>query len=175
MAEISRRGFLEKMFKAGTATALFASVPNLSEASSSRSIILPYVGKVDLYNSILENGNFTWNEVTYNGNRIPSNEEIVRNAIKLAQTMEEVRKHFGNLPITVNSWYRDHASNLAAGGAKNSQHLQGDAVDFTVKGISPYEVHKELERFWGDKGGLGKYHVFTHADVRGYKARWNGS
>jgi uncharacterized protein YcbK (DUF882 family) len=41
-----------------------------------------------------------------------------------------VRTHFG--PVTVNSTCRSRQHNASVGGASHSQHLSGNAVDFSV-------------------------------------------
>lgn len=61
----------------------------------------------------------------------------------------------------------------AVGGASQSRHLVGDAVDFVVVGLHPSEVYSRLDLWWGNRGGLASSSVFTHLDVRGYEARWS--
>ncbi|MEB3288699.1 MAG: D-Ala-D-Ala carboxypeptidase family metallohydrolase [Leptolyngbya sp.] len=116
-------------------------------------------------------GNFTWGEATHNGTRIPESAQVVYGIVRIAQAMEEVRAIYGR-PITVNSWYRPRAINAAVGGASQSRHLQGDAVDFNVSGIHPHDVYKRLDDWWGSRGGLASATSFTHLDTRGYRARW---
>jgi zinc D-Ala-D-Ala carboxypeptidase len=56
----------------------------------------------------------------------PEHTEIL---IELAQKIfEPIRKHF-NKPIYISSGYRCKALNTAIGGAKNSQHMKGEALD----------------------------------------------
>ena len=43
-------------------------------------------------------------------------------------------------PVTVNSGYRCELLNNRIGGAKNSQHLTGQAADIRVAGITPYNL-----------------------------------
>jgi uncharacterized protein YcbK (DUF882 family) len=87
--------------------------------------------------------------------------------------MEDGRRRYGGVPIQVNSWYRDPATNAAVGGASQSRHMSGDAVDFVVPGKHPYDVYADLDAWWGNKGGLASSTVFTHIDTRGYNARWD--
>jgi zinc D-Ala-D-Ala carboxypeptidase len=44
---------------------------------------------------------------------------------------EPLRKWYGK-PIKVNSFFRSQALNTAVGGAKNSQHTKGEAIDMSA-------------------------------------------
>ena len=66
-------------------------------------------------------------------NNIPS-EDIVKVLTNTANQMEAVRKLLG-VPIHINSGYRSPEVNKAVGGAKNSQHMTGEAVDFIAPGF----------------------------------------
>ena len=122
---------------------------------------------------IVPNGNFTWAEATKNGSRIPVNRNVTYGIIRIARVMEEVRARLGDRPISVNSWYRDPASNRAVGGALYSRHMSGDAIDFVVIGLHAYTVYDQLHGWWGSRGGLASSSIFTHIDARGYYARWS--
>ncbi len=137
----------------------------------------------DANTPICKNGNFSWGEATKNLSRIPENliidgrmacsqEGIELNIIRLAQYMDKVRACLGNHPLIVTSWYRPAKENKRVGGAKNSQHLYGLAVDFKSNYLSPANIYQVLDQWHGHKGGLGKYYKFVHLDLRGYKARW---
>lgn len=134
---------------------------------------LPKLGVVYLGDTIIPGGHFSWAEATKNGSRMPANEGVVDGIIKVAKVMEEVREYLGGRSITINSWYRDPASNRRAGGASKSRHMSGDAVDFVVQGIKPPQVNRQLESWWGSRGGLASASCFTHIDARGYRARWS--
>jgi len=98
--------------------------------------------------------------------------EVVR---ETAEWLETVREALGGLPVHVNSWCRCEEHNAAVGGAPNSYHVKGMAVDITVRGYSPRETWRlcrELQKK-GLIGGLGKYASFTHID-RGPKRSWDG-
>lgn len=56
--------------------------------------------------------------------------EVVETLRDTARRMEEVRRLLGNRVITVSSGYRSPRLNRAVGGARNSAHLTGHAVDF---------------------------------------------
>lgn len=91
--------------------------------------------------------------------------------LELLDILEGVRAHFG-APVSVNSGYRCPVHNANVGGAAASRHMEGDASDIQVKGVSPSDVYDYLNRTMGSAGGLHEYDTFTHVDVRGYKARW---
>ena len=56
---------------------------------------------------------------------------ILKNLQRLAATLEQVREILGKLPILISSGYRSATLNRAIGGAPNSAHMDGLAVDFT--------------------------------------------
>lgn len=119
--------------------------------------------------------NFTWGEATKNGRRIPEHEGITRNIIAIAIKMQGIRKRFGDRTISVTSWYRDPVTNRRVGGASRSRHLQGDAVDFYVSGMTVGQVYGALEP--GHGGGLAYSPGagFVHIDNRPYPDRWTYS
>ncbi|MFH7244643.1 MAG: D-Ala-D-Ala carboxypeptidase family metallohydrolase [Spirulina sp.] len=125
-----------------------------------------------------QRGNFTWGEALHVNRatghyRKPANARVVQGILKVARAMEEIRRMYGDRPIRINSWYRDPATNAAVGGARFSRHLSGDAVDFVISGVSCFNVYARLNPWWGNRGGLASSSVFTHIDVRGYRARWD--
>jgi uncharacterized protein YcbK (DUF882 family) len=116
---------------------------------------------------------FTWEEVRCNHCRmLPDNLGSVINAGRM---MEKVRDLLGGEMVRVNSWYRCPEYNARIGGASDSQHLYGRAIDFTVKHLSPRQVQARLARHRDVVRGLGRYLGFTHCDNRpGPNATWNG-
>ena len=68
---------------------------------------------------------------TADGN-IPSH-VVVENLKRLCTWLEELRLRY-NEPIIINSGYRSPAVNKLAGGAANSNHLSGCAVDIRCAG-----------------------------------------
>lgn len=63
-------------------------------------------------------------------------EEHIANMIVLAEKIfQPIREHFG-VPIYISSGYRSAALNKKIGGAKNSQHLTGEAIDIDMDGHS---------------------------------------
>jgi zinc D-Ala-D-Ala carboxypeptidase len=71
----------------------------------------------------------------------------VNNLRRVAALLEQVRALLGNRPVHVSSGYRCPALNAKVKGAKNSAHLQGLAVDFTVPAFgTPRQVAEALAR-----------------------------
>ena len=61
----------------------------------------------------------------------PDNPTIERMQALMDECLDKVREMWGK-PIGVNSGYRSAELNRAVGGAKNSQHLRGEAADITT-------------------------------------------
>jgi zinc D-Ala-D-Ala carboxypeptidase len=84
---------------------------------------------------------FSWYEVQYSttakakgiDNTVPP--ALLANVKITAAYMERVRALLG-APIRVTSWYRCPAVNKAIGGARNSAHMSGLAVDFKPTNMS---------------------------------------
>ncbi len=58
-------------------------------------------------------------------------EEIRKELLFTMAGMERVRACLGNKPIRIHSGYRCERLNALVGGSKTSQHMRGQAVDFT--------------------------------------------
>jgi uncharacterized protein YcbK (DUF882 family) len=109
--------------------------------------------------------------------------EYASRAVALAAVFEQIRFACGNQPITILSAYRSPAHNRKVGGARNSQHVQGRALDlrppkgFTVATF--YTLLRDMAaRPFSAIKGLGKYerHGFVHVDIRPQDrlAVWDG-
>ena len=61
----------------------------------------------------------------------PDNTTVERMQALMEECLDKVREMWGK-PIGVNSGYRSAELNRAVGGAKNSQHLRGEACDITT-------------------------------------------
>jgi len=80
---------------------------------------------------------FTLGEMTVSNHKevynIPSHEAIA-NLANLSKWLEVLRERAGT-PIVINSGYRSPQLNRKIGGAANSNHLTGCAVDIRTSGI----------------------------------------
>jgi hypothetical protein len=140
---------------------------------------------VDTNAPIYAGSNFTWDEATKRGSRLPVQTnfqgmlipaaKITASIIELAKELDKIRAQFGDRPIYINSWYRPPSVNLAVGGVRDSQHLLGWGCDIVISGLDPLDVYRELAKT--HQGGLGKNRYYTHIDLRhrmGWQfARWD--
>lgn len=98
--------------------------------------------------------------------------EEIKIDINLLVKLEELRRAIGNKPIIINSGYRCKTHNTRVGGAKNSQHLYGKAVDIRVNGMSPRTLEKFADTVFSNGGvGMGGQNI-VHVDTRGHRSRW---
>lgn len=75
-------------------------------------------------------------------NKLPPH--LAADALFTACSMEEVRRLLGK-PIPISSWYRSPRLNSYIGGAKNSQHMLAQAVDFICPAFgTPYKVAEAI-------------------------------
>lgn len=92
--------------------------------------------------------------------------------VETLAVLEDIRAHFRQ-PIIINSGCRCPTYNAKIGGAADSQHTKGRAVDIRVIKIDPSKVYEYLNSKFPNKYGIGKYPNFTHIDTRSNgPARW---
>lgn len=88
----------------------------------------------------------------------------------ILQKFQQIQSQAGT-PLTVTSGFRDPAHNAAVGGAKNSAHTRGNAVDVTFGGGIP-ETLKLIET--ASKAGIGGIGVYRpgvlHFDTESKRA-----
>ena len=105
---------------------------------------------------------------------------------KLLELLQELRDTLEQ-PIIINSGYRSKEHNKKVGGAKRSQHLEGTAVDISLRNLdmNAKDLASRVQLIADDLGigrnnlGLGYANTFLHVDVRGLidensaPAEWN--
>lgn len=85
----------------------------------------------------------------------------------------QARLGMRNSEILVLSGYRTARTNRAIGGASNSYHIQGKAVDFYIQGVSLAKIRQAAISL--NNGGVGYYprSNFVHVDT-GPVRTWRG-
>lgn len=96
-----------------------------------------------------------------------------KNIVKgLAQRLQYIRRKLNGKGLYINSGYRTFAHNKEVGGAKESRHMKGWAVDVSMSNFSVSEKKKFLiSASECGIGGIGFYNTFIHLDL-GRKRRW---
>ena len=99
---------------------------------------------------------------------------------RLIQIAQFLRDRIGS-PIRINSAYRNKDYNASVGGASNSMHLYGKAIDLSGSGLVSF-VQNAYDKKTSDwyhlvslgVNGLGIYDSFVHLDTRaGRFAFWS--
>jgi uncharacterized protein YcbK (DUF882 family) len=92
-------------------------------------------------------------------------EEVVFNKMDLTllTLLDTLRENIGE-PLRINSSYRSHEYNKSIGGAKNSQHLYGKAVDIHCDNSILRAKIVGHALLLGMTVGVAK--TFVHVDVR---------
>ena len=88
---------------------------------------------------------------------------------KLIDYLQQIRNHFGKA-VSINSGYRCSKHNASVGGASKSNHMDGEAADIRISGVTPIEVARYAE-YIGVKG-IGVYSWGVHIDTRTSKYFW---
>jgi zinc D-Ala-D-Ala carboxypeptidase len=111
-------------------------------------MLLPSGDYVKASTQIYPLSHFTWGEATKDCTRpianliiknklVQTSREIEKNIVATAIELDKIRFILGNRPIHVNSWYRPQSVNKSVGGAEDSRHQYGDAVDIRSNYCSP--------------------------------------
>lgn len=99
------------------------------------------------------------------------------NALVSMWKLQAMRHALGDAPIRVTSGFRSYACNSAVGGASNSRHLYGDAVDLGAGSHSLCTMARQA-RYHGFNGILGPgypgHSDHTHVDHRSSRY-WSAS
>ena len=109
------------------------------------------------------------------GRNTPPPVELWENIAKVAAVLDEFRERHG-APIQLVSLFRNPEYSAAIGGASKSQHLLGQAADFTSAKGSPEEwagILRDMRDEGLFQGGIGIHSSFVHVDVRGVNADWD--
>lgn len=127
---------------------------------------------IQMYASIIPEGNFTWAEATKGGTQMPSDLATVDAIIRIATLVQRARDRLGR-PFYITNWYLSPEASSLCFGVSNSRHIIGDAIEFYCDGLSGDRVYWFLDPWW--PGGLGRYGRFpylNYIDARSYRSRW---
>jgi uncharacterized protein YcbK (DUF882 family) len=112
----------------------------------------------------------TWKELQCNdGTPYPQKFIHDGRVFQLATAFEDIRHLCGDKPIAILSAYRTKEHNRKVGGAPNSQHMQGRALDLRPpKGMTVMEFYRLIHANTKEFGinGIGLYKTFVHIDIR---------
>lgn len=98
-------------------------------------------------------------------NNIPNDMQILDNLLVLiTECLQPIRNYIGK-PIRITSGYRCKPLNElpTVGGAKNSQHLTGQAADIVIAGMTPKQVIDKIIGSGVEYDQLiNEYNLWTH-------------
>lgn len=126
--------------------------------------------------------NFKLSEMEFS-DKVP--DALLNNAYEVLKNLQVLRDHVGK-PCKIISGYRSPERNKAVGGATKSQHMEGNAVDVKIDGLTGHQIADIVEKLIKEgkmkEGGVGRYgdkdkisdRSWCHYDTRGVKARWVG-
>ena len=105
----------------------------------------------------------TADRLKINNKKVP---EFAKNNIKemVFQVLQPLRDYIDK-PITINSGYRCLKLNAAVGGVPTSQHVQGQAVDIEVDGLSSFEIAQAVLDLHLPYDQLILYNDFVHISI----------
>ena len=98
--------------------------------------------------------NFTMSELLkseiaekYNISNIPDKKSLDNMLTLIIECLQPIR-NFIDKPMIISSGYRSPRLNghPLINGAQNSQHVTGQAVDFTIKGMTPKQIIEMIKR-----------------------------
>lgn len=88
--------------------------------------------------------------------------------------MLDQARHFAEIPFVITSSFRDRTHNTAVGGATNSSHLDGLAVDIACSNsFDRFTIVHALVRAGFKRIGIGQHHIHCDIDVeKGFDVIW---
>lgn len=77
----------------------------------------------------------------------PNAQQLANMEAVAKYVFEPLRKGLGGNPIRISSFFRSHDTNTAIGGAKKSQHGNGEAIDIVGKHSSNKEIFEYIKDY----------------------------
>ena len=123
--------------------------------------------------------NFKLNEFTYsktadeyNVSNAPTKTAVINLKLLCNNILQPLRNYL-NKPIFISSGFRSEEVNALVGGTINSQHLRGQACDFYVKNLTPFDIAKAVMDLNLDFDQMILYPDFVHISYTNIKTREN--
>ena len=124
--------------------------------------------------------NFTMSELLkseiaekYNISNIPDKQSLDNMLTLIIECLQPIR-NFIDKPMTISSGYRSPRLNghPLINGAQNSQHVTGQAVDFTIKGMTPKQIIEMIKRSGVEYDQLiNEHNIWVHISYNKGKNR----
>jgi len=77
----------------------------------------------------------------------PKTRAIIENILHTLKSMDDIIKNvFDNKKIIITSGFRCFFLNKVIKGSSNSQHKKGQAIDFSISGLSPKEICDKIQK-----------------------------
>jgi len=98
---------------------------------------------------------------------------------KLVQYIQDTCAHFAReanihkVVLTITGPNRCAYWNGHEKGARDSEHLEGKALDFRIEGLAIHRLYEHLDTMYGDTISLGIYDGRVHLGVRDGGKRWD--
>ena len=92
---------------------------------------------------------------------------VVENLQALVVTCLQPLRNAAGAPLNISSGYRPTALNIAIGGSLTSEHRNGNAADFTIPGLTPFEVCELVVELGLPYDQVIQEHgIWTHLGIR---------
>lgn len=131
------------------------------------------VENLQLMQSIVPNGSFTWADATQGGRYLPVNQAAVDSIVQCATQLQAACDRIGR-PFCITRWYAPDEALSETQSTATDRFALGEAVEFYVPGLTADQVYWALTPWW--PGGLGRYHIYPYLiylDVSPHPVRWN--
>lgn len=176
---IDRRAFL---FGATAAATCLTASPGLAlpflrrsspePAGAPRSLMMIHQQTEEVFNEVYFDGNIydldALKRFAHFARDLRTNEVGEMNP-HLLDLASEIQQHAGaDAPLILTHGFRSSSRNVR-GGAANSHHLHGQALDIAHHSLSIGALHQHAAKI--GRGGLGRYSTFIHIDI-GETRRW---
>lgn len=110
--------------------------------------------------------NISWKEVLLNYSKqgsVPSI-SVLSNLYTVATKLQGfLDKYYRGNKVTITSGWRSRSYNPTVGGASNSPHIRGMALDFCIPGTPTYYVYRNFRPYWGGRTYNGG--GWIHCDI----------